>query len=106
MLWCDLNRLPLAKMNEILQKYLGTVVTETNGNGLSSLTYREKTDCYYSALSDCNAKVEFTVTDVKTNEDGAYQIFYHVDDYSYENYVLALMPNGDGSYQILSHLLA
>lgn len=100
----DLVRLPVDKMNELLQKYLGITLDQTNGTGLDSLTYWEETGCYYGRHGDASIWENSTVTEVTTNADGAYQVRYtdHTDG---GEYIITLMPSG-GGYLILSNLPA
>lgn len=101
----DLIRLPVEKMNAILRQYFGMELEDFNGAGMEKLVYWSETDAYYDSHGDANVTFEFTITNVTVTADGAYQVYY----YTYEkntSFVLTLMPNGDGSYRILSHLLA
>lgn len=106
----DLMRLPVEKMNAILRQYFGMELEDFNGVGMENLVYWSETDAYYDSHGDGNGTHTFTVTNVTITADGAYQVYYYSENNNYSfhatDFVLTLMPNGDGSYRILSHLLA
>ena len=46
--WGDLYRLPVEKINEVLQAYLGITLDQTNQVGLDNMEYFSDTDCYFT----------------------------------------------------------
>lgn len=96
----DLARLPVDKMNAVLNELFGITLEQTNGVGLDSLVYLEETNCYYTANTGVYY-AEIAVSYVETLDDGSVMVQYSTP---YDgNYMVWLMPTDNGGYKFLSN---
>lgn len=102
----DYYRLPAARMNETLQRYLGLSMEDTLGVGLEHMTYWEGADCYYVSHGDTNA-IQVLVHSAYRQDDGTIIMFYSNGNFDKEaeaapEHMAVLLPCDDG-YQIISN---
>ncbi len=98
----DLMRLPVDKMNEVLTEYFGITLADMEPEAFGGLVYLESTNCYYHSTSGWLGVENFEALSVQRMDDGRILVQY---PYMNEEYVVTLMPHGDG-YQVLSNVLA
>ena len=77
----DLIRLPVSKMNEVLEQHFQRTLNNAKCVSLEKFTYLESTDCYYlmHADTDTNAITGITVTDVKRDTYRGTYVYYTRD---------------------------
>lgn len=98
-------RIKTWEMNEVLQKYMGITLEETNKYGLDKMYYLEEYDAYYMMHSDTNwffANFEAG----KINEDGTITLQYYRDNYydgTTPTYWVTL-KEVEGKYYIISNI--
>lgn len=102
----DAKRLPVEKMNEVLQTYLGVSLEDTDKTGLERFTFWEAGNCYYLAHGDTNA-IQPLLFAAYTLEDGTIAVYYSNGNFDGKaaakpDKVTVLRPTADG-YQILSN---
>ena len=96
----DLLRLPVRKMDAILEGLFGIHLADLNPEGFDGLTYLESTDCWYHMTTSIRY-ADFSVLDVKPTGTGT-KVYY---DGGYKgNMVVTVTPNGADGYRILSNL--
>ena len=91
-------------MNDILKKYMGISLEETNKVELDSMHYLAEYDAYYCMHGDTNYN-RYTMEKGFFNEDGTITLLYKIVS-SYRNeprYIVTLKPVGDG-YQFISNM--
>lgn len=109
----EIHRLPVHKLEEVLEKYFGTTLSDVRipDNWL----YYEKTDCYYSSHNDAYIVSGFTVTNVEC-DNSIISVYYTLGPNGTEvidpvsrtpvsNAVLSLKETGDGRYTVLSNVV-
>lgn len=112
----DLVKCPRARMDEILQEYLGLSLDETDQWGLDQFTYLEEYDAYYHFCGDTNypGNVVFTSGERK---DGKVLLYYEGSGFPVlsdgnggfiswegtEPVCLTLEPREDGGYRFLTN---
>ncbi|MGM9640358.1 MAG: hypothetical protein ACI3V3_03230, partial [Faecousia sp.] len=102
----DITRIPTARMEEVLQQYLGLSLEDTAGVGLEDLTYWEDADCYYLSHGDTNA-IQILVHSAYIQPDGTIQMYYcngnFVREAEAEPERMAVLQPTDDGYLILSN---
>ncbi len=100
----DVARTSRNDMNDILKKYMGISLEETNKVHLSSMYYLAEYDAYYYIHGDTNYN-HYTMEKGFFNGDGTITLLYKkVSSYRDEpRYIVTLKPVGD-SYQFLSNM--
>lgn len=98
----DITRLPVDRMNQVLQDYFGITLDAVDAAGFDDMDYLESANCYYIIGGGTSVTMDFNALSVETLEDGTIRVHYTAN---YENtvYVVTLMPHGDG-YRILSNV--
>lgn len=79
----SIARAPREAMNDILQKYYGITLEESQKVGLDTFVYWEETDAYYHNHSD-TALTSVTLLSGYHTEDGCVHLIYQPDSYSKE----------------------
>lgn len=104
-IYTDVFRIKTWEMNEVLQKYMGITLEETNKIGLDKMYYLEEYDAYYMMHADTNwffANFEAG----KINDDGTITLQYYRDNYydgTTPTYWVTL-KEVDGKYYIISNI--
>lgn len=110
----DTSRIPVEKMDQVLQQYFGITLEETAGVGLDNMPYWEETNCYYSYRGDTNSTKAALYSGTKT-EDGTI-VLYYTDDWKGDCMIeIRLLEEAAGgsfdedgetqpAFQILSHV--
>ena len=107
----DLQRLPTADMDGVMQKYFGITLENCRGVGLDEMVdeglivYWEETDCWYCWHTDSGLMEYITVTDCAEQDDGTYRVSYTVGDWDPQAAVVVMKPTEEG-WQYLSNLPA
>lgn len=100
----DITRLPVERMNKVLQEYFGITLEDIDEAGFKDLHYLESTNSYYIIGGGASVTMGFRALSVQTMEDGSICVSYTAN-WEDTVYVVTLMPQGDG-YQILSNVPA
>ena len=100
----DIVKATTAQMDEVLQKYIGLTLEQTNKVGLEKLYYLEEYDAYYNVAGD----TRYTLCAIKyaqKNENGLIVVEYvdGLSSYLGTKYQMTLREN-DGNYQFVSNL--
>lgn len=100
--YLEIIRLPVDKMNQVLQDYFGITLEDVDDTGFDGMYYLESTNCYYLMHTDAVWTEDFNAISVEYMEDGSILVYYTAD---WESTVrcVTLMPHGDG-YRILSNV--
>ena len=77
----DITRLPVERMNWILQQYFGITLDDVDDAGFEGLHYLESTDCYYIIGGDENIVMEFNALAIEYLGDGTVRVTYTQDDW-------------------------
>lgn len=103
-IYTDVARTTRKDMNDILKKYMGISLEETNKVEIDSMHYLAEYDAYYCMHGDTNYN-RYTMEKGFFNEDGTITLLYKiVSDYRNEpRYIVTLKPVGD-SYQFISNM--
>lgn len=98
----DLDRIPAAEMDRVLQAYFGTTLEQTEGIGLEKFLYWKEQDCYYHCHSDSNL---FFVEIVHCEEvkDRLWRIVYTTQQGGSQ--VVTLMQVNSG-WQVIANIVA
>ncbi len=97
----NVNKYPVEKIDEVLQKYFGITFEEAQGIGLDKMVYNPDTNSYYHLHGDFEAGYP-TVSDVAAQEDGSYIVYYESVDGSC---AVTLKKAENGEYLILSNIV-
>lgn len=97
----DFFRLPVEKMDAVLQKYFGITFEQANQKSLDQFVYWEETNCYYDSHSGAMGHAP-VVTAVEKLNYGRVAVSYY-DRNNLEKFVLMVQENSDG-YRVLSNL--
>ena len=100
--YLEIIRLPVDKMNQVLQDYFGITLEDMDDASFDGFYYLESTNCYYLMHTDAVFTDDFNSISVEYMEDGALRVYYTADGESTVRCV-TLMPHGD-SYRILSNV--
>lgn len=109
----DIVRVSVTEMNEILQKYFGLTLEETNMAGLENAVYWEETDSYYMKYVGLNAP-QMHIQGISPYSTETVKIIYTYstpdEDYDIHLstrrvYCLTLIPTEDG-YQVSYNRMA
>lgn len=102
--WMDLMRLPVDRMNQVLQEYFGITLEDMEDVAFEDVVYLESTNCYYHMVTDAWVTVNFNAVSVENLEDGTIRVTYtaNFDD---TVFAVTVKPHGDG-YRILSNVRA
>lgn len=103
-IYTDVARTTRKDMNDILKKYMGISLEETNKVELDSMYYLVEYDAYYYMHGDTNYNW-YTIEKGFFNGDGTITLLYKiVSDYRNEpRYIVTLKPVGE-SYQFISNM--
>ncbi len=93
----DVVCIPADKMNEVLNRYFGISLADTDRNYLDWFDYVPETDCYYMMHRRTGSDREFVVVKVVVSSN-EYDVYYY-NGHSYRRMRLRLE---DGIYQIAS----
>ena len=99
----DLMRLPVDKMNAVLQELFGITLEDMEDVAFADVVYLESTNCYYHMVTDFRCVENFNAIAVEYLDDGTIRVKYTQDEQLDEVYAVTLMPYGDG-YRILSNV--
>ena len=97
----DITRLPVDRMNQVLQEYFGITLDEFDVAADRDLHYLESTDCYYIIGGGASCVMDFKAHAIETNANGTITVYYTANWDDIE-YMLTLVWNGEG-YRILSN---
>ena len=99
-------RVPLDRIDGILQKYFGITLEDTDQVELESIMdhyYLEETNCYYLCIPEY-AYADVEITKGLHRDDGTIAVYYeYFDGYYYSTRRVILKPTEDG-YHILSNI--
>lgn len=93
--YADFNRLPVDKMNAVLETYFGITLGDVDESGFNKLEYLECTGSYYHMKTDANGVENFEAIAVENQADGTVRMYYRSDSHD-GIFVATLIPNGDG----------
>ena len=101
----DTSKIMTEDINEILQKYMGITLEETNKQGIEYLHYLEEYDAYYTCVGD----TEYTKYDILhgwMNDDGTITLQYmHDQNLSYDKTVYRVtLKEENGNYYFISNV--
>lgn len=96
------HKLPVSEMDEILTRYFGLSLEQTNGVGLDALLYDGAADSYYDSHGDFATGETPNMRMGYLREDGTIVLYYTFGDMS-QMMILTLRPWENG-YQILSNI--
>ncbi len=99
------RKMPIAEMNNLLQKYAHVTLNDLDKSKLGGFYYLEEYDAYYATAGDSNLKT-VDILDGWTNTDGTITLVYRdkidfIDEK--EIYHVTLMEE-NGSYYFLSNV--
>ena len=94
----DMFRLPIDKMNAVLQAVFGLALDDIN---VGSLKYLESTNCYYIVGGGSKSLGEIHIVGTKRLDTGNIELYYQTTDPAYKG-VAILKPAEDG-YHIVSN---
>jgi hypothetical protein len=99
----DLIRLPVDKMNQVLQNVFDDIsLNGIDESGFEGLVYLESTNCYYHTASDVRKVENFRIIKADMQlEWGRVRLYYTVGDG--QTYVVKVWPIANGNYYILSN---
>ncbi len=97
----EVVRLPVDKMDAVLEDMFGITLAQTNRVGLDRLIYLEETDCYYGQQNGSPYASVF-VQSVEDQDDGTIRVYYRRGNNPYDELVIILRAEGDG-YKIVSN---
>lgn len=89
----DVFRLPVRKINEILQTYFGCTLEDVDADTFRDVAYLESTDCYYLWHTGAERAEDFQAIGLIQDGD-LYQMYYHLGTAA--TYVLTFESIGDG----------
>jgi maltose-binding protein MalE len=97
----DITRLPVERMNAVLQEYFGITLEDIDEAGFKDLHYLESTNCYYIIGGGASGIMDFKALSVETLHDGSICVYYTAnwDDAVYA-FTLTATDNG---YRIASN---
>ncbi|OQB14304.1 MAG: hypothetical protein BWY15_01159 [Firmicutes bacterium ADurb.Bin193] len=98
---CPCEKNSRAKMDEILTKYMGITLADTEKTGLDKMTYLPEYDAYYHFHGDTNYRPAITFS-AGEREGDIIRLFYDDTFMSDGNKVLTLREK-DGSYLFVSN---
>ena len=103
----DVFKVTTNEINDILKKYIGMTLEETNKNNLDGLYYLEEYDAYYNVAGDTNY-MQYDFSKLLKNADGTVSIEYmNVDLFNgVEKAFILTLKEVDGSYQFVSNKAA
>ncbi len=98
----DITRLPVERMNEVLQTCFGITLEDIDEAGFKDLVYLESTNCYYIIGGGASVTMDFQAQSIEVLYDGSICVYYTAngDD---TVYALTLVWKGDG-YKIRSNM--
>ena len=100
----DVTKVTSQEMNDVLQKYLGMTLDETNKIGLASLEYLEEYDAYYNIAGDTMmSQYDFGIG--WYNEDGTITLQYHDALSSYNPTYQVTLREENGNYYFVSNVM-
>ena len=100
---CPTFMLTTAQMDEILSRYTGLTLEETNQVNLSHFQYDQTYDLYYNTHGDTNYRSWVNIS--AGTRDGDQISLYYQDDFNGDGWkCLTLQDMGDGSYQFRSNV--
>lgn len=102
----DMTRLPVDKMNAVLEMYFGTTLDQLDEECFEGLVYLESTDCYYFKVqhTDSLSAENITITAFQTLEDGTVNVYYSMDDWQASGDFSVSLRQYDNVWQIVSNL--
>lgn len=103
-IYAQVFRITTKEMNDVLQKYMGITLEETNKYGLDKMYYLEEYDAYYIMHDDTNWFYAIFQAG-KINADGTITLQYYrsMDDGSPVYWVT--LKETDGKYYIISNIM-
>lgn len=96
----DLDRIPAAEMDRVLQTYFGITLDQTEGIGLEKFLYWEENDCYYHCHTDTNLDFR-DIIDCQDLGDGVWHIRY---TNAREEFGGVTLQYADGIWTVLSNV--
>lgn len=101
----DFFRLPVEKMDAVLQQYFSITFEKANKESLDELVYWEETNCYYAFHNDARGHVPVVteVTEYVRNWNRQISVRYY-DQNSLEQFVLTVGKKDSGDYYVVSNL--
>lgn len=99
----NVNKYPVEKIDEVLQKYFGITFEEAQGIGLDKMVYNPDTNSYYHLHGDFEAAYP-VISEVETREDGGVTVYYRQGETG-ESCAIMLQMTESGKYKILSNVV-
>ena len=100
----DVIRITTREMNEVLQKYMGITLEETNKYGLDKMYYLEEYDAYYVIHADTNWFYAVFQAG-KINADGTITLQYYKSREGDNSIYWVTLKEMDGRYYIISNII-
>lgn len=100
----DIVKLPASKMDEVMLRYLGISLSESNLNGIEKFYYNEENDCYYLLHTDFH-DWRITIADQFTDKAGNINVIYSRNDDFSEKQCIAVLKKENDRYLFLSNQL-
>lgn len=97
-----ITRLPVDRMNQVLQAYFGITLDEIDVAADNDLHYLESTDCYYIVGGGASGAMDFKASSFEILQDGSICVYYTAN-WEETLYAVTLMPTDD-DYRILSNV--
>ena len=98
----DITRLPVERMNEVLQTCFGITLEDIDEAGFKDLHYLETTNCYYIIGGGASGTEDFQAQSIEVLHDGSICVYYTANEDD-TVYALTLVWKGDG-YKIHSNM--
>lgn len=100
----DIVKLPKSKMDEVMLRYFGISLSESNLNGIEKFYYNEENDCYYLVHTDFH-DWKITIADQFIDEMGNINVIYSRNEDFAEKQCIAVLKKEENHYLFLSNQL-